>query len=246
MTHDERQRIEQALLTLRGVKGAQVCMEDGAISEIHVAAEPGARAKNIARDVRTYLAAALGINVSHQKISVAVCREGIEEQAFPGKNPELAERRIRFNSVNLLVEGLRLQAQVELSFEGRRLIGSATGVPAVRGAERAIAAAALNALQKATRDDVRLWPGDMSFARVGDSDVVLVEVLVVRPRDEQHLIGAALIGLDRQRAVVFAVLDALNRIFKRLSPERWIEFQVEPEASAAQIAQGSAPEEPST
>ena len=40
----------------------------------HIAAEPGARPKNIARDVRTYLAAALGIPVSHQKISVAVIR----------------------------------------------------------------------------------------------------------------------------------------------------------------------------
>jgi hypothetical protein len=38
------------------------------------------------------------------------------------------------------------------------------------------------------------------------------------------------VGQDRHRSVVFAVLDALNRILSHLSPGRWIEYQVEPEA----------------
>lgn len=237
MTYEEQCRIEQALVKLRGVEAARVYIGDGKIAEIHIAAESGVRPKNIARDVRTYLAASLGIHVSHQKISVAVCEgeesgaraadRGGESQSPPEASG--AALRLGFRSVNLLVEGLKLQAQVELLLDRRQLLGTSSGVPAAGATERALVSATLEAVGQIVRSDLRLRAGAVATTRVGGSRVVLTEILVIGPRSEQRLIGASPAGSDRNRTVVFATLDALNRVLPRLIPERWIEYRVDPQ-----------------
>ena len=233
MSVAERERIEQALANLKDVEAVRVCFEKGEIAEIHVAAQPGARAKNVARDVRTYLAAALGIPVSHQKISVAVCgkAQARSDGAAPAEGEVRRQTRLLFRSVNLLVEGLRSQVQVELSLDGRHLLGTAAGVPCALGTERLVVRATLDALEQAVSDDLRILDGDLAFTRAGLTEAVVVEVVLVWPRSEQRLLGACAVGQDRHRSVVFATLDAVNRIFQRLAPEHWIEFQVEAEAA---------------
>lgn len=236
MTLPEQGELERTLCQLKGVEAARVCLEDGEISEIHVASVPGSRAKNVVRDVRSYLAAALGIDVHHHKISVAV------RQAPPESVPDIAGEtggganepqvagspRVLFRSVNLLVEGLRSEVQVALEADGRSLMGSATGPPSFLGTERLVVVATLDAVEKMIRNEVRLVPGDLTFVRVGPEEAVIAEVVLMRARWEQRLIGACHVGQDRYRSVVFAVLDALNRILGRLEPGRWVEFYVEP------------------
>jgi hypothetical protein len=238
-----REELQQVIRRLKGVEAAQVYLNDaGEISEIHVAAAPGNRPKNIARDVRTYLAAALNIQVSHQKISVAAVESnspapGIEPKIGPPAvetptQPSAEMDRILFRSVNLLVEGLRTEVQVDLIFGDRDLTGCATGVPALLGTERLIAMATLQALESILNPDLRLIPGDLSITNIGSGAVVISEVILVQARREQHLIGACPVGQDRHRSVVFAVLSALNRILGKVSqPSEWVEYQVVPEGS---------------
>ncbi|MCK4305334.1 MAG: hypothetical protein KAY24_13940 [Candidatus Eisenbacteria sp.] len=240
MTLPDREEMERALRQVKGVEGARVRVQDGEVSEIHVVAVPGSRAKNVARDVRSFLAAMLGVEVSHQKISVAVREErapfgrghAIGATPWAPSSHVAGDQRILFRSVNLLVEGLRSEVQVELTANGRPLLGGATGVPASLGTERLVVAATLDALGELVTEDVRLFPGDLIFPRVGGGEAVIAEVVVVRPRSEQRLIGACGVGQDRHRSVVFAVLDAINRIVSRLVTERWVEFEVKPEQTA--------------
>ena len=231
MGTQNREGLEKALGQLRGVTAARICYDDaGEITEVHVAAVPGSRAKNIARDVRSYLAAAQGIDVHHRKISVAVQDDPRSAGQPAGRAPGNAPgQRILFNSVNLVVEGLGCEVQVELGSGGRVLAGTATGVPATLGTERLVFAATLDALTKLVSDDVKLLPGDLTLTQVGGGEVIVVEVLLIRTRLEQQLIGACLVGQDRHRSVVFAVLDAVNRVLTRLAPKRWVEYRVEPE-----------------
>jgi len=235
MVLPEREEIERALLQLRGVEGVRVCLDEAGISEIHVVAAPGLRAKNIARDVRSFLMASQGIDIHYRKISVAV-RQGPRIEA-PGMEPEMEAGpgpRVQFRSVNILVEGLRSEVQVELVAEGRVLTGSAVGVPASLGTERLVAAACIDALGQVLPDSVRLMPGDLVFTRLGPGEAIVAEVLLIRPRWEQRLIGACVVGQDRYRSIVFAVLDALNRILGRLSPGHWVEYKVVPDAASAE------------
>ncbi len=231
MTLPEREQIEQAILQLKGVEGARVCVDGEEITEVHVAAAPGLRAKNLARDVRSYLLAALGIDVHHRKISVAV-RQGPSGAApSPAADGEaVVTPRLRFRSVNILVEGLRSEVQVELDGEGRVLVGSAVGVPCALGTERLVVAACLEALGQLVPESVRLVTGDLVLTRLGSGEAFVVEVLLVRQRWEQRLIGACAIGQDRHRSIVLAVLDALNRVLGRLSPGPWVEYSVDPDA----------------
>ncbi len=233
MTLPEREQIEQALLELKGVEGARVCLDEEGITEIHVAAAPGSRAKNVARDVRSYLIAALGIDVHHRKISVAVRQSAAPRQGLGEE--DLAERggpRVQFRSVNILVEGLRCEVQVELLSEGRVLVGTATGVPASLGTERLVVAACVDALSRLVPQEVRLLAGDLVFARIGAGEVIVVEVMLIRPRSEQRLIGACPVGQDRFRSIVFAVLDGLNRVLGGLSPGHWVEYSIDADESS--------------
>jgi hypothetical protein len=230
VTLPEREQIEQALLQLRGVEGVRVCLDDEGITEIHVVAAPGLRAKNVARDVRSYLMASQGIDIHHRKISVAVRQGPRDEQPALETEPEVGPGpRVQFRSVNILVEGLRSEVQVELVAEGRVLTGCAAGVPASLGTERLVAAACVDALGQLLPDSVRLMPGDLVFTRLGPGEAILAEVVIIRPRWEQRLIGACAMGPDRYRSIVFAVLDALNRILGRLSPGHWVEYRVAPD-----------------
>ena len=252
MTLPALEEIERTLMQLKGVEAARVCAEGDHITEVHVVATEGSRPKNIARDVRSYMVAALGIDVPHQKISVAVpgresgapvaedgpltagLRGGpgaAAAQPDLGDEPVIEEEplsggRIRFRSVNLLVEGVRSEVQVVLEVSGRTLHGTAEGAPASLGTERLIAAATLQAVERLVRDDVRLLPGDLTFTRCGHGEAVVVEIVVVHPRSEQRLVGACRVQQDRHRCVVFAVLDGLNRMLETLVPQEWVEFDV--------------------
>jgi hypothetical protein len=117
--------IERTLREIVGVEAVRVCLAGEGIAELHIAASPGSRAKNVMRDVRSCLAAVLGIEVDHKKISIAVRKS-------PGGHPETPSgegegMRVRFHSVSVLIEGLQTEVQVRLAAQGRDLLGCASG-----------------------------------------------------------------------------------------------------------------------
>ncbi|MFH1143936.1 MAG: hypothetical protein V1774_05270 [Candidatus Eisenbacteria bacterium] len=228
----EKEEIERALKQIVGVEAARVCLDDGEIAEIHIAASPGSRPKSVMRDVRSYLAAALGIEVDHKKISIAVLKPCDDHrQGEPSDLGEGGGSRIRFQSIQVLVEGLRAEVQVRLRAEGRALCGIAEGVPAANEVERLAVRATLDALQSMMPPDVRLLGGEVRYAQVGEGEVFVVEVRCVRERSERRLIGACRVEADRLRGAVFATLDALNRVLGLLSPPGWTEVRVGAESA---------------
>ncbi len=223
----DKEAIERGLLQLRGVEAARVFTEGEEITEVHVVGRPGSRPKHLARDVRSFLAAALGIEVNHQKISVAVRGENpTAERVRTGAARDVLGSRVRLHSVNVLIEGLRSEVQVRAGLGGKILDGHAVGVPCRLGTERLVAEAVLDALQKVLSQDVRLVAGDLAFTRLGPGEVVLVEVVIVRQRTEERLVGACKLGQERMRSVAYATLDALNRILPTLGPKEWVEYEV--------------------
>lgn len=227
--------IEQALCRLAGVEAVRICWEEGVIAEVHIAAAPGTRPKHLARDVRSYLAAALGIEVDHKKISIALQKpdEGHAGEARPPAEgaPPAREGRTRLESLTLQVETTVAEARVLLSATGREMRGSARGSPSADGLERAVFGATLEALQQLVRHEVRLAPGELRRLRLGSREARLVEVTVCRANEEQHLLGVAWVRQDAYRAVVRATLNALNRTLCRLAPVHWTEIRVEPDGA---------------
>lgn len=227
MAYAAPEAIEAALRQLVGVEAARVCMDGDEIAELHIAAIPGARAKHIARDVRSYLAAALGVDLDHKRISIAVRRPG-EGAAGIGGAPVVTPARILFHSVDLHIEGVTAEVQVRLMHGETCLIGTAEGGAAALNTERLVLQATLAAVQRILREDVRLLCGDLAVTRLGRGRVVIVEVAAVESRSELRLVGACRITDDRLRAVVFAALAAINRVSARLMPVTWTEIRVDP------------------
>lgn len=229
--------IERALCTLAGVEAARVCRNGDAITEVHIAAAPGTRAKHIARDVRSYLAAKLGLEVDHKKISIALRKP--EATEVSGARPGAHEGRTRLESLTLHVETTVAEALVQLSANGREMRGCARGSPSADGLERAVFEATLEALQQLVRQEVRLGAGELRRFRLGSRDARLVEVAVCRANEEQHLLGIAWVRQDAYRAVVMATLSALNRTLCRLAPVHWTEIRVEPDGEPEEQKEGS-------
>lgn len=228
MTRPAPEAIEQALRGLLGVEGARVCVDGEEIAEIHIAAAPGTRAKNVARDVRSYLAAALGLDIDHKRISIAVRRAQGMQPAPTSRAGEAP--RVLLRGLGVFLDETSAEAEVRLAAGEVDVTGRAEGPPSAGGSERLIAQATLAALQRMVREEVRLVLGEVMVTRMSGGEVVLVEVHVVRPRATQRLVGASPLAQDRLRPVVFATLAALNRVLAVLLPPGWMEVRVEPGA----------------
>jgi diguanylate cyclase (GGDEF)-like protein len=125
-----------------------------------------------------------------------------------------SERRIKIQSVSYEREGRQAKARVYLQAENRVLEGASEG-----GAQpqRLIAEATLNALKPLTSPNVQ-----MSLLQViestGEAGHAIISVIILWENGEtrQDLVGSALLREDANRAVVAAVLDALNRPLGRM------------------------------
>jgi hypothetical protein len=231
------QEVERALCQLRGVEAARVCWDQGAIAEVHVAAAPGTRPKHVARDVRSYLAAALGIEVDHKKISIATRKPGDDGAA--DDDGAAREVRARLGALQLQVEGAAAEAQVTLAMAGRAVRGASAPHAGPGGSERAVLAAVVDALQQVVRRDVRLMPGEVRRLRVGGRGVRVAEVIVLRGGESQALFGACAVAGETHRAVALAALHATNRVLCRLMPLRWLEIRVDPDGGGDEGGEGA-------
>ena len=145
----------------------------------------------------------------------------------PGPRTPEAER-IRFGSVNLYVAGPRTQAQVELKWRGLPRMGSASGWSTRANVHRLVAQATVAALQEFLAEEVALGAQDVEFLKLGRGRCVVVSLSLLAGRQEKLLVGTCAVEQDVQQAVVFATLDAVNRVVAGLRPLEPTEYIVRP------------------
>jgi hypothetical protein len=63
---------------------------------------------------------------------------------------------------------------------------------------------------------------------LADEETVLVMVKLYKERSEKTLTGSAVVAQSLQQSVVYATLDALNRVLGRLQFREPIEYEVRP------------------
>jgi hypothetical protein len=158
----------------------------------------------------------------------AGARESATANPSRALSPPGPDERVRFVSANLIVSGLRTQAQVELSWQGVTRLGSATGVSLRANAERLTAQAALQALQPFLGEQRALALDDVAILRAGRQDVVVVTVKLLEQRRERSLTGSCTLEQDVPQSVVYATLSALNRILGAVGTREPIEYELRP------------------
>lgn len=214
---------EKLICRLRDVSSCDIQTDaHGAISAVHVTARAGRSPKQIARDIEAILAAEEGVAIDHRKISIAQFGEAEISRA-----PETLGR-LALGGVSLHHGPGTVEVEVMLSSGPVNATGRATGSSTRFDVRRVVARAALDAVAKLVDGDAGFSLGALEEKDVGDRRVVLVCVHRTQGRNESALYGCCEIGYDPTQTVIFAVLDALNRLVGSLRPRQPVEYEVGP------------------
>lgn len=206
------EQVEKVIRQLRDVLSARVVVDrNGAIQEIHVLVSSNRSPKQVVRDIESALVASHGIVVDHRKISVAQM-QGVLLRSL--------RNRLRIADVELTVNGTKAEASVHLQRGSQTFIGKASGQGSLSNQLRLIANATVCAVEQACNMTDQIAVEDINpNVTVAGRQIVVVVVNMLSHYGEDILTGSALVRNDLNRAVVNAVLDALNRRTAALQDE---------------------------
>ncbi len=128
--------------------------------------------------------------------------------------------------MNLFVSRDGLQAEVELSRDGMDVLGKAATDNPNTPPTRVVAEAAVKAVGDLLEEPSRLCLAEVRDIVLGDAPAVVVKVDLVQDRDVKSLAGCSLLSGNVNQTVVFATLDAVNRVVGKLSFRKSIEYRI--------------------
>jgi len=206
------EQVEKVIRQLRDVLSARVVVDKhGAIQEIHALVSSNRSPKQVVRDIESALLASHGIVVDHRKISVA---------QMQGALLRSLRNRLRIADVELTVNGTKAEATVHLQRGSETFIGQAAGQGSQSNQLRLIANATVRAVEQACNMMDQIAVEDINpHVMVAGRQIVVAVVNMLSQYGEDILTGSALVRNDLNRAVVNAVLDALNRRTAALQDE---------------------------
>lgn len=185
---------------------------------------PGVDAAEVDADAPSTLHVALDPSADGRAVAEAVSRllhDGPDEPEQPPAVPPLpSQRRPRpgIVRVDLAATDLEARAHVVLAAPDRTAAGDATSTATWRGHHRAVAAATVVAVEELVGGRVRIELDHVDVATYGPDRTALVGLTLVTGSGAERLSGSAVVREDECRAVVRAVLDALNRRIEDLLP----------------------------
>lgn len=197
---------QEKIAKIDGVEAARVVAANGHIDEIHVLARRNKAAKQLVRDVQSLGQALYGLTIDRRIVSVVQLADADLEV---GLRPALVD-------VSEAFEGSRAEVTVTLRWQDSLLLGKAAGAAAQATRARLIAEGTLGAIRQAINSEVALAISSMDIPTLGNRRVAVAQVVIVSESSERMVIGCAYMEEDEARAVVRAVLDALNRFLPDL------------------------------
>ncbi len=123
---------------------------------------------------------------------------------------ELAPRLL-CNGVGVLSTDNTLRAEVDLQAAGQEASGVSEGPNRSGGDLHLVASATLDAVENLVHEPLGLELVELRRERLGAGEILLVAVELVQGRRCEQLYGTCQPGPNMYQAVVYAVLDALNR-----------------------------------
>lgn len=227
LTSEQLQRAEARIARLPGVLACRMrADETGEVREVHVDTVRGTDAATILREIESVLRRDLGVagDLPNIKFSASGDAPPPDVEEFP-----ILEFASRFAFVNVNVVSSRegVRAEVELTRDTLTAFGAASTENIAAPAWPVIADATLRAVSEFLDDETRLCLIGVVKAPLGDDDAMLVRVDVVSSRCTKSLTGCALVGGNENQCVVFATLDAVNRVTGKLDFKTSIEYKIQ-------------------
>lgn len=230
LTPEEARRAEALVASVQDVASCRIRIdESGNITEVHVVSRAGKSPKLVARDVEGVLKAEMDIDVDYKKIGVVVVdvNSDAPDEAQPEEFPILEHAsRFAFVSVNVVSSRTGLRAEVELSRESAEAFGSSEAENPSSSVLAVVAEATLRAVSEFLDDSTRLCLGGVMKVSLAGDIAILVRVDVVGARCTKSLAGSAIVAGHETQAVVFATLDAINRLTGKFEFKSSIEYKI--------------------
>ena len=158
-------------------------------------------AKQVVRDVQSLAQAVFGLSIDRRVVSVVQLPD-----------PDLAQGdRPVIIDVSEQTDGNRTRVAVTLGWQGDTLIGEVAGAAAHTTRNRLVAEATIEALRQALQETTAIGVAAVDLPLLGSRSVAIAQVVMVNEGAERLMVGSALVDGETGRAVVRAVLDALNR-----------------------------------
>jgi hypothetical protein len=198
--------LQDKISRIDGVEAARIVAGNGHIVEIHVLARRNKPAKQLVRDVQSLSQALFGEEIDRRVVSVVQLADSDFEGGF---RPALID-------VGEVLDGSRAEVTVTLRWDSDLFTGAAKGAAATSTRPRQIAEATLEAIRQAIHREAAVAVASMDIPVLGSRKVAVAQVVVVTEATERNLIGCAYVEDEESRAVVRAVLDALNRVLPEL------------------------------
>lgn len=194
--------LQAKLGRLEGVEAVRVVGTDSKVDEIHVLARRNKPAKQVVRDVQSLAAAAFDIEVDRRIVSVVQLSDG---DLAMGDRPAIED-------IAETTDGSRSTVRVTLEWNDDQLIGETTGAAATATRSRLVAEAVLAALGQALHSEASFAVASVDVPTLGSRRVAIAQIVLVTNQSERLMVGSSVVDEDESRAVVRAVLDALNRV----------------------------------
>ena len=250
LTRAEIRRAQELVGRIRGVSSCQISAdESGEITEVHVVATSDKAPKLIARDVESCLKAEMELDVDHRRIGVVLFDEAsepstrLEDDMRPyldKSSPGLAEEREQvvelpieeyasrfiFRSINVYQSENTTRAEVELARDEGAAFGSAQTDRSNMTSLDVIAEATLQAVSDYLDETTRLCLRRVQRVALDDAIAFVVLVDLLAGRDQKCLVGAAVVSGNENQTVVFATLDAVNRVLGKLDLKSSVEYKI--------------------
>jgi len=209
--------LELELCRLADVSSARVVLDPGGHpTEVHVLANPGKPAKQIARDVVSVALASFGLELDRRIVSVVqLGGNGVLSENGAATGVDFRPRVVAIISETA---GMRALVRVTLEYQGAEAVGFSEGSVATSARGRLVAAATLDALRQLEPVAECVDVEHALITRVGVHDVAVVAVVFVIPPSEQMISGSAVVrDQNPDDAIARAILDATNRRLPHLA-----------------------------
>jgi hypothetical protein len=202
--------IVAALRAVPGVSDADVQpdADGGGLGLLRLGLSPGVDEVEVASAVGRLLRDRFGLGVDADQVQL------IEDAPTPVVPPQYGRRPI-ISRMQLVSGGLDVQAIVSIGYRDTTVQGESTGTATQSGVHRAVASAALRAIEQLVDGMARFELEHVEVTTAGPDRTALVSVTMVSSAGTDRLTGSAVVREDARQAVIRAVLDSVNR---RLEP----------------------------
>ena len=214
MTVIDYAEIVAALRAVPGVAEADVepDAEGEGVGLLRLGLTPGVDEVQVATSVGRVLRERFGLGVDADQVQL------IEDAPLPEVPQQNNGRRPVISRMQLVSSGLDVTATVSLIYNDAVVRGESTATATQSGVHRAVASAALRALEQLVDAKARFEVEHVEVTPSGPDRTVLVSVTMVSGGGTDRLTGTAVVREDVRQATIRAALDAVNRRLEPLLP----------------------------